>query len=90
MGNINGRRGLVRMRHYYRLREAAFFFEANMAKSVFLLVATLMVQLTGGKDLYWVHNTNWDVPSNWALGRVPCGGDNVMVSEASLFFLREQ
>ena len=53
---------------------------AKLAKAFSLLVTTLLVQLGGGKDVYWVHNTNWDNPSNWALGRVPCGGDNVMVS----------
>ena len=50
-----------------------------MNRGTYLLVATVLVQLTGGEDLYWVHNTNWDEPSNWALGRVPCGGDAVSV-----------
>ena len=52
----------------------------KMARAACLVVVALFVQLTGGKDLYWARNTNWDEPSNWALGRVPCGGDTVTVS----------
>jgi len=33
----------------------------------------LLLQLAVGEDLYWLRNSNWDEPSNWRLGRLPCG-----------------
>lgn len=38
-----------------------------------LIVSLLLLQIAGGRDLYWQPNSNWGTPSNWALGRVPCG-----------------
>lgn len=64
----------------------------KMAKIIVVLVAALFVQESGSEDLYWVHNTNWDEPSNWALKRVPCGRDTVTVrpdiSERPAFFFQ--
>ncbi len=40
-----------------------------------LVLATLLLQLVVGEDLYWIPNTNWDNPSNWKFNRPPCGGE---------------
>ena len=44
-------------------------------KRFVLILATVLVQLAVGEDLYWVKNSNWNTPSNWALGRPPCSGE---------------
>ena len=47
---------------------------------IVLLVAAIFMQQCGSEDLYWVHNTNWDEPTNWGLNRGPCGRDTVKAS----------
>ena len=42
-----------------------------------LMVSFLLLELAGGKDLYWQPNSNWGSPDNWALGRIPACGDRV-------------
>lgn len=51
---------------------------------VLLVVSALMLDLSGGEDYYWKPNSNWNNPSNWALGRVPSCGDNVSLSAVSI------
>ncbi len=45
-----------------------------------LIVSCLLLQLAGGKDLYWQPNSNWGTPSNWALGRIPTCGDKASLA----------
>ena len=60
--------------------EATHQISVNMAWKAVLLLASVLIHLTGGEDLYWAYSTNWNEPSNWALKRAPCGGDTVRVS----------
>ena len=46
-------------------------------------VVTLLLQLAVCEDYFWLHNSNWDEPNNWSLGRVPCGGQNVTFAAVS-------
>ena len=46
-------------------------------------VVTLLLQLAVCEDYFWLHNSNWDEPNNWSLGRVPCGGQNVSFAAVS-------
>ena len=49
--------------------------QAREMKRGALLLTIFLVQLVQGDDLYWRPNSNWNNPSNWKLGRVPCGND---------------
>ena len=40
-----------------------------------LVFTVFLAQLVVGEDFFWKPNNNWNNPSNWDLGRVPCGGD---------------
>ena len=46
-----------------------------MKRAAVLLVITVLLQLAVGADYFWIPNSNWDEPGNWALGRPPCGGE---------------
>ena len=46
-------------------------------------VVTLLLQLAVCEDYFWLHNSNWDEPNNWSLGRVPCGGQNASFAAVS-------
>ena len=46
-------------------------------------VVTLLLQLAVCDEYFWLHNSNWDEPNNWSLGRVPCGGQNVSFAAVS-------
>lgn len=52
-----------------------------------LMVATLLIQLGGGKDLYWKPNSNWGNPNNWASGRVPACGESVSLQNVRVVYL---
>lgn len=48
-----------------------------------VLVSCLLLELAGGKDLYWQPNSNWGSPANWALGRVPACNHRVSFASVS-------
>lgn len=50
-----------------------------------LLVTTVLLQLAVGADYFWIPNSNWDEPANWALGRPPCGGEVASFADVSVF-----
>jgi len=53
-------------------------------KRIGFVVVTLLLQLAVGEDLYWLRNSNWDEPSNWRLGRLPCGQEVTTFAKVSL------
>ena len=48
-----------------------------------VIVTVLCLHLAGTEDLYWKPNTDWSIPSNWALGRAPCEADVADLSGVS-------
>ena len=49
-----------------------------------IIVLAVILELAGGRDLYWQPNSNWDNPTNWRLGRVPNCGDSVSLTSVRI------
>ncbi len=66
----------------YRILTAA----PTEMERVTLILATLLLHLVVGEDLYWAPNSNWDNPSNWKYERPPCSGE--IADFASVSFVK--